>query len=195
MNEEERIAGQDIIDTSPNVDDRARGELKYGPGYVNIAIPDRGHAPSCVAMEFSDAPSFNDFCKDHPGWLVIAIQTKGVGVLVIFNELKSELTLAEMRAASNYAEEKMAEFRMARRRQEDAEAELKAQTERLDIELRKTGRLCIEKHEAFVRDLPGLSKVKNVRKTIADDILKAFYVGGDEAVLTKILEKYVKEGA
>lgn len=176
----------------------------FGPGHVNLAVPDRGHIPSCIPKEFNDADAFEAFCAEHPAWLTVMVSTRADKIFAIFQILKDEVEQEEMRIVGRVVEEQLSAHREKRKADEAARAKLEAEKAEADDECRKIGRLCIEKHGVFVKELPGLSKLKGVRKSIADDILKLFNgaYGGDaesEGVwakeLQKILNKYVKEGA
>lgn len=202
MNEDEKWTGQDRIENLQEIPLAAK-KPRGGPGYINLAIPDRGHSPSCVVQEFANAGELNAFAAAHPNWLTIGMWTTSTTIVCVFQELQDELTQEENAAANQAAEEAKAKFIKERDERKAAiEAEEAKEKERAEG-LRLIGRLCVEKHGAFVGDLPELSKVKGVRKNIADDILKLFNdaYGGDAKAeeawvnaLNKILAKYVKDG-
>lgn len=204
---------KDAREVSPSLEDslRKRETPGFGPGYVNLAIPDRGHMGSCIAKEFANDDEFNAFCKEHSDWLTIYLGVRGDRVFAVFQVLKSELDIEEMKLVAAFTEEKMAEYRKKREELKAAEEQARREKEEADNECARIGRFCAEAHGTFIRDLPGLSKIKSIRKNIADDIIKLVQThlqswdppagpSHDEAVvvvmqqLNKLLAKYVKEG-
>lgn len=202
---DENVKVEDAREAVPEVPMKERKDPGYGPGHVNMAIPDRGHMPSCLAMEWDDANAFNAWAATNQGKLIGYLGARGDKLFGLVQTLKSDATIEEIQMAARYTEEKMAEFKAAKKEQEEKEEKARKEKEEADDECRRIGRLCIEKHGAFVKDLPGLSKIKVTRKSIADDIVKEIELWGqlgpdhlrDEfwLKLQKILAKYVKEGA
>lgn len=195
MNDAETVI-PDARDAVPEVELQKRKAPAFGPGFVNVAIPDRGYAPSCLPVDFANAKELSEFAEQHDDWLLVAVYPAHYGFMALFQVLKTEATKEEMRLTSQFVEEKMKEIRELRAKEEAATGQAEAEKKAADDECRLIGRLCIEKHGAFVKELPGLSKIKVTRKSIADDILKLIEASGaDSKELQKVLKKYVAEGA
>lgn len=188
--------------------EQERPSLSFGPGRIAMAIPDRGHAAGLCALEFQNATAFNKWATENPRTLVCAFETRGDVILILYGVLDSKDTVEEKRVATIVAENALEEFRKKRAEREAEEQKVKDQQAAADDACRTLGRLCVEKHSAFIGDLPGLSKLKNVRRSIADDIVQLIenhrsfessklgdLIDSQLKGLDKILKKYVKDGA
>ncbi len=197
MNEEKPMTN--LTEQVSDVDDSVKQDhqKRYGPGFVNLAIPDRGHSPSCIAVDFDSSAELNDFCQSRQDYLLIGLWPQAERLTAVFQQLKDELTREEMQVVANAAEDARKKFREEKAKAAKDAEDVKNQEAQRDEGLRAIGRLCIEKHGPVIDNLPLLSKVREVRKTLADDILKEVKaLTGAEGVekLEKLLQRFIKEG-
>lgn len=205
MNENSPVDPQEVLRQIGDVDQKAKTTPRYGPGWLGMALPNIGHAPSCEAREFDSAKELNlwaqEMTENARSPLIYSIMTKADKILVVWTTVKSEETVDEMRRMSVWVDEKLQEFKAKREEEKQAAEKAKNESAQRDAGLQIIGRKCVELH-GIAHDLPAMTIVKNVRKSLADDILKLFISAvpeenKDKAVdkLNKILKEYVKDGA
>jgi hypothetical protein len=200
MNEESVMTPQDLKDTTSDLGSKVKKEPEYGPGYINLAIPDVGHIGSCSSIEFNNAQELNMWCADLSNRqnLIVHMFPRGDKIFVIYNVLKEQRTVDEMNFVSREMDVLLQKFRADRAKEiEDAKtAEEKAV--KVEEELTQIGKACIAKHGALTSALIEGSKFKSKRQDLASMISKCLEKAGVSATaqqeMGKLLKTYVKEG-
>lgn len=197
-NEIKKVTPIELKDSLPELTGKLtvqEGSIQFGPGKVNLAIPDRGHSGSCRAIEFKNAGELNLWCQDNPSALIIFLGTRGDVYSVVYNELKTEDMIEEMNYASVVAHRELQVFR--NERAEARAAAEKVEEERLarERELMALGLRCVQRHGAVATTLKEVSVNKSDRSSIADAIVKLCEQWGqDPTQLEPVLRAFVAKG-
>lgn len=197
MNESDKVTTEELREELPAIDPTQKlTPMKYGPGRINIAIPDRGHAASLKAIEFYSADEMNKWAEDNGDKVIVFIGMRAAYVFCIYGTTLDENTREEMNLAAAYAKEKLNEFKQKKEEQDAKIKEAEQQAVREKEALVAIGKACAVHHGVVHEDFKNVSKLKSNRKSIADSLVRLFVESGvDVAKLEKLLKEYVRDGA